>query len=172
MKRGKSAQWCLRGAGVLVLAAGAVLAAGCGAGGDAEASIPAAKRTYYLTAMEFKGSAEVSKEPFPAAKLPEGGGLVLKPATGDPPKWEVESYAWSPGTLVAATGDEVTLQIVGVNGAQHDTEIEAHNQKFTVKRGQLTTVTFTAGQPGVYQIVCRTHQPNMSASLVVLPKKQ
>ncbi len=96
---------------------------------------------------------------------------MLKSPNGDPPKWEVEAYSWSPGTLVAAAGDEVTLQIVGVNGAQHDAEIEGHNQKFTVKRGQLSTVTFTAGQPGVYQIICRTHPPHMTGSLVVLPKK-
>ena len=74
----------------------AFVATGCGGGGSAEASIPGGKRTLYLTAMEFKGSTEVSKEAFPTDKLPEGGGYGLKAPAGDPPKWEVNSYAWAP----------------------------------------------------------------------------
>lgn len=145
--------------------------AACGGGENAEASIPGGKRTLYLTAMEFKGSTEVSKEAFPTDKLPEGGGYGLKAPAGDPPKWEVNSYAWAPASLVVAEGDEVTLKIVGINGAEHVSSIEGHVNRFTVARGKITTVQFTAGKPGVYSLVCNTHQPNMVGQLVVLPRQ-
>lgn len=38
----------------------------------------AAKRHFIVTAVEPKGGANVEKEPFPEAALPEGGGYVLK----------------------------------------------------------------------------------------------
>ncbi|MBI5288021.1 MAG: cupredoxin domain-containing protein [Chloroflexi bacterium] len=149
----------------------ALLSASCGDDSAASSTggVPGGAKTIYLTAMEYKGSAEVSKEPLPTAKLPEGGGYVLKDPTGDPPKWEVESYAWAPASFTAVEGDQVTLQIVGINGAKHESELEGHDQQFTVKRGEVTTVTFTAGAPGVYTLVCKTHPPNMTAQLVVLP---
>jgi hypothetical protein len=123
----------------------------------------------YLTAMEFKGSAEVSKEPQPTTALPGGGGYVLKDPSGDPPKWEVEAYAFAPGSFTVVEGDAVTLEIVGVNGSKHDIELQGHGQTATVKRGEITTLAFTAGDAGIYELVCHTHAPNMTAQMVVLP---
>ena len=74
-------------------------------------------------------------------------------------------------SLKPAEGDEVTVKIVGINGAEHVSFIEGHVEKFTVQRGKVATVQFTAGKPGVYSLVCNTHQPNMVGQLVVLPKK-
>lgn len=153
-----------------VLAGLAVLAVGCGGGKSAEASIPGGAKTFFLTALEYKGSTEVSKEPFPSATLPVGGGYGLKAPSGDPPKWEVNSYAWAPSTIVVAEGDEVTLKIIGINGAEHLAQLANHVEKFTVKRGEITTVTFTAGKPGVYALICATHAPNMTGELIVLPR--
>lgn len=158
--------------GIAAFAILAALAAGCSGGESAVASIPGGSRTIYLTALEYKGSTEVSKEAFPADKLPEGGGYGLKSPAGDPPKWEVNSYAWAPASLVVAEGDKVTLKIVGINGAQHVGAIEGHVDKFTVARGKVTTVGFTAGKPGVYQIICNTHTPNMTGQMVVLPREK
>ena len=152
---------------------GIALLSSSGCGGDSaaetKAAIPGGDKTIYLTAMEYKGSAEVSKEPFPSAGLPEGGGYGLKDATGDPPKWEVEAYAWAPASFTVVEGDSVTLQIIGVNGSKHDAELEGHDQQFTVTRGAISTTTFTAGEPGIYRLVCQTHAPNMTAQMVVLP---
>ena len=150
----------------------AVLLSGCGGTEIAEASIPGGAREIYLTALEYKGSAEVSKEAFPADKLPEGGGYGLKAPAGDPPKWEVNSYAWAPSNFVVAEGDKVTLKIVGVNGASHVSTIKDHVAKFTVERGKLATVEFTAGKPGVYEIICNTHAPNMKGQMIVLPRSE
>lgn len=55
-------------------------------------------------------------------------------------------------------GDEVTLEILGVNGAEHPSEIVGYDINFTVKRGQLTTVSFTADKAGVFEFRCGTHR--------------
>ncbi len=67
-------------------------------------------------------------------------------------------------------GETVTLEIVGINGDAHPSTIPGFVDSFTVKRGQITRVTFTASKPGLYPIVCTKHQPNMQGTLVVLPK--
>jgi plastocyanin len=41
---------------------------------------------------------------------------------------------------------------------------------FTVKRWQVTRVTFTATKPGLYPIACTKHTLNMQGTLVLLPK--
>jgi plastocyanin len=161
------------GTGVLVLltaalAGLAVLLSSCG---GASASMPGGSKTIYMSAMEYKGGTEVSKEAFPTAKLPEGGGYGLKEPAGETQRWEVNSYAWAPSTVVVVEGDQVTLEIIGINGAAHPSNIEGHAVSFDVKRGQITTVKFTAGKPGVYKIVCDAHLPGMVGQLVVLPKK-
>ena len=162
-----------RHAGVLGIGATALalLLSGCGgeSNSDASAALPGGETTVYLTAMEFKGSAEVSKEPFPSTGLPSGGGYVLKDPSGDPPKWEVEAYAWAPASFTVVEGSVVTLEIVGVNGAKHDVELEGHDQRTTIKRGEVATLTFTAGDAGMYRLVCHTHPPNMTAQMIVLP---
>ncbi|KSV83713.1 hypothetical protein [Sinorhizobium sp. GL28] len=47
--------------------------------------------------------------------------------------------------------------------------IDGYDISFTVKRGQLTTVTFTADKAGVFEFRCGTHQPSMVGELIVLP---
>lgn len=144
--------------------AAAVVLAACGT-----ASAPAAtKRTIHMTALEYKGSTEVAKEPFPVAAVPGGGGYILKdPKDG---KWETSTYRWEPGTIVVYQGDDVELRIWGVNGAEHPGRIEGYEKAFSVKRGQLTTVSFTASKPGVFRILCDVHNPSMTGTLVVLAR--
>ena len=144
--------------------AAAVVLAACGT-----ASAPAAtKRTIHMTALEYKGSTEVAREPFPVAAVPGGGGYILKePKDG---KWETSTYRWEPGTIVVYQGDEVELRIWGVNGAEHPGRIEGYEEAFSVKRGQLTTVSFIASKPGVFRILCDVHNPSMTGTLVVLAR--
>lgn len=128
----------------------------------------AAKRTIYMSAVEYKGSTEVAKEAFPGAAVPDGGGYILKaPKDG---KWETSTYRWEPGTIVVYQGDDVELQIWGVNGADHPGRIEGYDKAFSVKRGQLTTVSFRADKPGVFRILCDVHNPSMTGTLVVLAR--
>lgn len=136
----------------------------------ASASAPAAtKRTIVMSAVEYKGSTEVAKEPFPAASAPAGGGYKLV-AAADGKTWENSTYRWEPGTVVVYQGDDVELQIWGVNGATHPSKIEGYDKTFTVKRGQLTTLSFKADRAGVFRILCDAHAPSMTGTLVVLAR--
>ncbi len=128
-----------------------------------------AGRVIYMAAVEMKGGTQQEKEPYPEAPLPSGPGYIKTPPnpTG---RWEVSAYQWSPGTIVVRQGETVTLEIVGINGDVHPSTIPGLVDSFTVKRGQITRVTLTANKPGLYPITCTKHQPNMQATLVVLPK--
>ena len=122
-------------------------------------------KVIYMSAVEHKGG--TSTEPFPSATPPPGGGHLLNPpdATG---RWETSTYRWEPGTIVVDKGDEVELWIWGVNGSQHPSTIEGYVPQFTVTRGNLTVVKFTADKEGIFRITCHAHPPPMEAQLVVL----
>ncbi len=128
-----------------------------------------ATRTVYMAAVEPKGGTSVSDEPFPDAGLPGGGGYILK-APDARGRWEVSTYQWQPGFVVVNQGERVTLEIIGINGKEHLSSLPPYVDRFTVKRGQLTRVTFTANRAGIFPIVCVSHQPSMTGYLVVLPK--
>jgi heme/copper-type cytochrome/quinol oxidase subunit 2 len=125
-------------------------------------------RVIYMAAVEMKGAAQKEKEPYPEAPLPSGAGYVRPPpnAAG---RWEVSAYQWSPGTIVARQGETVTLEIVGVNGDVHPSTIPGLVDTFTVKRGEVTRLTFMANKPGLYPIICTKHVPSMQGTLVILP---
>jgi plastocyanin len=71
---------------------------------------------------------------------------------------------------VVTEGEAVTLEVVGINGDEYSATIQDHVESFTVKRGHITRVRFTAGKPGVYPVMCAKHLPNMQGTLLVLPK--
>ncbi len=132
---------------------------------------PPMKRTIYMAAIEAKGSTTVEKEPFPQAALPAGGGYGLK-APDKEGKWEVETYAWLPGSITVYQGDEVTLHVAGINGAEHAVSIEGYDLKYVVKRGEITTVSFKAHKAGIFEIICHNHRPSMTGQLIVLPRSR
>jgi hypothetical protein len=130
----------------------------------------AAKRHIVVTAVEPKGGANVEKEPFPAAPLPEGGGYQLK-QPDDGGRWEVAVYVFDPRQIFVDEGDAVTLEFVGVNGASHPITIAGYDKSFELKRGTVTRVSFTADKAGIFPIVCATHHPTMVAELIVAAKR-
>jgi hypothetical protein len=132
-------------------------------------SADAAKRTFTILAVEPKGGTTTDKEPFPTEVLPAGGGYVVR-QPDQSGRWEVSGYVWQPSQIVVTEGDEVTLEFVGINGREHPTTLSAFGQTFTVKRGQLTRVTFVASKAGVFGFVCSAHRPSMTGELIVLPK--
>ena len=149
----------------------AVLAALVGAflaGGSAPAE--AGKRFFTIAAVEPKGGTTIDKEPFPAAALPEGGGYVIKKPdqTG---RWEVSAYVWQPSQIVVTEGDEVTLEFVGINGAEHPTTIVGYDKALVLKRGHVVRVELTADKVGTFAIVCAHHRPSMVGELIVMAKK-
>jgi plastocyanin len=126
-------------------------------------------RVIYMATVEPRGGAQQDKEPFPTAPLPTGDGYRKTPPDANG-RCEVVTYQWSPGTIVVREGEPVTLEIVGINGDVHLGTIPSLVDSFTVKRGEVTRVTFTASKPGLYPFTCTKHTPNMQGTLVVLPK--
>lgn len=140
------------------------------AGGEAKGAVKV--RQIYMSAVEWKGSASVAKEPYPASALPEGGGYEkFAPGSdemaGDKTKWAVETYRFDTAVVAACVGERVVLNIFGVNAAHHQINIPAFGKSFLVKRGVLSRVTFTVKRPGLYPIICITHQPSHRADLLV-----
>jgi hypothetical protein len=125
-------------------------------------------RVAALAAVEMKGGTQQDEEPYPEAPLPAGGGYSKTPPNPNG-RWEVSAYQWSPGTLVVTEGEAVTLEAVGINGDEHPATIPGHVESFTMKRGHITRVSFTAGKPGVYPVMCTKDLPNMQGTLLVLP---
>lgn len=125
------------------------------------------KRIIPMAAVELKGGTTVDKEPFPQAALPAGDGYVLKKpdASG---RWEVSTYRWEPSQIIVQQGDEVTLEIIGINGDEHPGIIEGYGISFIVKRGHVSRVTFKADKAGVFRILCEKHHPSMHGELLVL----
>lgn len=152
-------------AGILLIVLGV---AACTTTAGSAGRLTPGERTVYLAAIEPKGTTTVDKEPFPAQALPSGGGYILK-APDDQGSWTVETYRWLPGEITVVQGDKVTLEVLGVNGSSHPSTIEGYDVTFDVKRGQITTVTFTADKAGVFRILCSAHGPSMTGTLVVLP---
>jgi len=126
-------------------------------------------RVIYMATIEPRGGAQQDKEPFPTTPLPAGEGYRKTPPDANG-RWEVVTYQWSPGTIVVRQGEAVTLEIVGINGDVHPSTIPGLVDSFTVKRGEVTRVTFTPTKSGLYPIICTKHTPNMRGTLVVLPK--
>lgn len=154
----------------LMLAAVVVaLVAGIGASLWPHPAAAQATRTIYMAAVEPKGGTQASAEPFPTAALPAGGGYVLK-APDSSGRWEVSTYQWQPSFIVAREGEQVTLEIIGINGAEHVAALPPFVNTFTVRRGQITRVTFAANRAGMFPILCMNHQPSMTGYLLVLPK--
>ena len=142
-------------------------------GGD-DAQAARKVRQIYMTAVEWKGSASVAKEAYPTAPLPAGGGYEsCAPGSqecdlkGDTTKWAVETYRFDTALVAACVGEKVVLNIFGVNSAHHDINIPDFGKSFRVMRGMLSRTSFVVKKPGIYSIVCITHQPSHRADLLV-----
>jgi plastocyanin len=138
------------------------------AGGSATAQ--AAQRFFTIAAVEPKGGTIADKEPFPTAALPEGGGYVIRKPdqTG---RWEVSAYVWQPSQIIVTEGDDVTLEFIGINGAEHPTSIVGYDKTLVLKRGHVVRIEFRADKTGTFPIVCNHHKPSMVGELIVMAKK-
>lgn len=101
-------------------------------------------RDIYVLAVEFKGMAKGA---------------------------EIEVYRWDSGTIVVRRGEAVNLHFFGVNGDIHRGSLEPYVADFTVRRGEWTTLSFTADRPGIFALRCHTHPPEMTAWFVVLESR-
>ncbi len=146
--------------------------------GIAQAPAEEGRRKIFLSAVEYKGGANVADEEYPPADepgtlplAPLGGGYELEEpdATG---RWEVESYRFEPGFAAATLNERITLEIVGINGTRHDAHLispSGGEVPVTVTRGRMTRVRFRATEAGIWTLVCSTHPPGMVAEILVVP---
>ncbi len=77
--------------------------------------------------------------------------------------------------LVTGATGFVGVNIVRTLALQHDTVVatdlrEPDEGVWGYLRGHEGRVTFVAGKPGLYPVICTKHRPSMQATLVVLPK--
>jgi plastocyanin len=126
-------------------------------------------RTFYINTVEPEGSANIAEEPFPNSTPPAGGGYELNPPD-EQGNWEIETYVFDPSQIVVYEGDQVTLNILGVNGRVHDISVNGYVEAFELHRGELRTVTFTADRAGTIDFICSIHQPTMHGQILVLPR--
>jgi plastocyanin len=126
-------------------------------------------RTFYINTVEPEGTANIAEEPFPNSTLPAGGGYELNPPD-EQGNWGVETYVFDPSQIVVYEGDQVTLNILGVNGRVHDISVNGYVEQFELHRGELKTVTFTADRAGTIEFICSIHQPTMHGQIMVLPR--
>jgi plastocyanin len=134
------------------------------------ASGQGAKRFFTIAAVEPKGGTTIDKEPFPTASLPDGKGYIIKKPdhTG---RWEVSTYVWQPSQIIVTEGDDVTLEFIGINGAEHPTTIVGYDKTLVLKRGHVIRIEFKADKVGTFKIVCSEHHPSMVGELIVMPRK-
>lgn len=156
----------------IVVAAAVAVGAALAVTGGSEARAAVKTRQIYMSAVEWKGSATVDKEAYPTAALPKGGGYESfgpgsDEVAGDKTKWAVETYRFDTALVGACVGERVTLNIFGVNAAQHQISIPDFGKSFVVKRGMIARTTFTVRKPGLYSILCLTHMPAHRADLLV-----
>ncbi|HSH38883.1 MAG TPA: cupredoxin domain-containing protein, partial [Chthoniobacterales bacterium] len=85
--------------------------------------------------------------------------------------WTVRAFIFQPSQLVVKQGDKVTLNFVGVQGPSHTIAIDGHNERITLKRGEIKTVRFVAEQPGTIRFVSVGREPTMQGSVVVLRRE-
>lgn len=143
-------------------------------------AIASGERTFVVTGLEYKGSTSTKDLAAPdvnPTKLSDGyrykaPGVADK---SDATKWEVSTYRFEPGFMIAAQGDKVTLLSFIVNGDKHTVWLQGPDGKEAVKqlvmnRGREYKVTFTAEQVGFYKLICDEHDPTMHAHILVLPR--
>jgi hypothetical protein len=126
-------------------------------------------RIFYINTAHPTGTANITEEPFPNSTLPAGRGYVLNPPDEEG-NWGVETYVFDPSQFVVYEGDQVTLNILGVNGRAHNITVNGYVEPFELHRGELKTVTFTADRAGTIDFICQIHQPTMHGQIIVLPR--
>ena len=133
-----------------------------------------------VTAFEVKGSTSIDDLAAPdvdPSTFSDGFGYK---APGDydpdnPDKWQVASYMWNPGQMTARQGDTLDLHVFVLNGNTHETFIQDPDGNIVgdvvvMNRGREYDLSANLEKAGVYQLICSTHAPTMTAEIVVLPR--
>lgn len=139
---------------------------------------PTTTRHFYVTGVEWKGYTSTEKLAPPSVNpkdLSNGYGFYPPGVDGDPTRWGVATYVWTPASMIAYEGDTITLTIFILNGNEHTTWVRGPDGSEVVSdiemnRGREYEISFIAGEPGTYILVCDEHDPTMTAYIQVLPR--
>ena len=137
--------------------------------------------TIPLTAIEFKLAATTDQlEPPPTNPVELSKGYRFK-GSGEadknvPKRWEVSSCLFTPGFITVQQGDTVTLNAFMVNGDHHGVFVMAPDGQAAVPtttwhRGRQYQVSFLAERAGTYRLICSTHAPTMTATILMVPRE-
>lgn len=161
--------------GLLGLAAVALLAACAKA-----PSVSPGERTFYVNAIEIKGSTTSDKLQPPTANPEElsKGYAYQSPGVFDkaaPTAWQVSSYQFNPSAMTVFQGDRVKLVLFVVNGNKHKDSVMDPDGVAVVpekdhNRGRQYEMTFTADKAGFYSLHCDEHKETMHATITVVPR--
>ena len=137
-------------------------------------------KTFFISAIRVTGTTTTDKLAPPDRNpktISDGFGYKAPGAVDpkNPAKWQVSSYIWSPGTMMAFQGDKIGLEIFIVNGDKHAAYVEGPDGIELMKgwnqyRGVTYTFGFTAEKVGLYKLICTIHAPTMTANILVLPR--
>lgn len=108
-------------------------------------------------------------EPFPGAAMPAGSGLLLTPPDAEG-TWRMRAFVFQPAQIVVRQGDPVVLTFVGVQGPAHRIEVAGQGEPFTLRRGEIRTVRFTADRSGTIAYRSLDRLPSMTGEVLVLPR--
>ncbi len=140
---------------------------------------PVGVKHFYVTGVEWKGStsaAGLAPPTIDPATLSDGYGFkaqdVYEPEND---KWQVASYVFTPGAMVAYEGDRIDMTFFIINGNKHTVWVEAPDgatalDEVEMNRGREYDISFTASAAGVYNLICTEHEPTMTARILVLPR--
>lgn len=142
-------------------------------------AVAAGVKEFQITGVEWKGTTNTDDLAPPGvdpADLSDGYGFNPPGFDSSNPKnWRVATYTFVPGSMIAYEGDRIDLNFFIINGNKHETWVEAPDgsevvAEWEMNRGREYQKSFTASQPGIYQIICNTHEPTMTASILVVPR--
>lgn len=144
------------------------------------AAVSPGERTFYINAIEIKGSTTSDKLAPPKVNPEElSQGFELKaPGVFDkasPLAWQVSSYMFNPSAMTVFQGDRVKLMLMVINGNKHKDSIKDPDGVVVVaekehNRGNQYAITFSADKAGIYTLHCDEHKETMKAAITVVPR--
>ncbi len=158
----------------LLLAVSVLIVAGCSQ--SQSPSISPSNVTFDIELIEIKGATDGISAPDVDPVSLSQGYRYKAPGEydeGNPDKWQVSTYMFSPGAASVFQNDTVTLRMFGVNGDEHVLVVQAPDGSTvasgTVNRGREVEFTFDADLAGYYTLICANHAPTMQTPIQVVP---
>jgi plastocyanin len=149
----------------------ALFVTGCGG-----TSIEPSEVTIDVSIIEIKGATDGISAPSVDPESLSSGYRFKPPGEydeGNPDKWQVSTYLFSPSAFTVVQGDLVTLRTIVINGDEHTVWLESPDgtlgEEIVMNRGREYTIEFTADQAGYYTLVCDEHEPTMNIKILALP---